>query len=226
MRLKRTFKIIGLFGFTNMLGLYFYVEYKKYSKNKLNIVFDLDETIIHTDKYDNLKNYNNKNIKNHDTYLLKNELTLSTSNQTENLNNNKNIVLNDNIYRIVWVRPFVKFLLPIIADYNNLFLFTKATKQYADLILEKTELDKYFVDKKYRNDCYRTCKDLSIFTSQINKIILFDDKISNQCLGQNFYHIPRFNYYVKNDFEFVKVFFYVLWLNILNDFDEIIKKLI
>ena len=56
------------------------------------------------------------------------------------------------------------------------------------------------------------------------KSILIDDKLSNRCGKQNFYHIPRFNCYVKYDYEFFKLFGYILWLNIKNDFGLIYKN--
>ena len=108
-------------------------------------------------------------------------------------------------------------LLPIIAQFNNIYLFTKATKPYTDEILLRTDLDKYFKEKKYRDECRGTCKDLEKFNIDIKKSILIDDSLSNRCGKQNFYHIPRFNCYTKYDYEFFKLFGYLIWLNIKND---------
>jgi len=187
-------KNITLFVCGNIFSICGYIGYKGYSTKKLNIVFDLDETIIHTDKKDNVSNYNGSNISKQDL-----------------------IEISD---RNIWIRPYVKMLLPVLSKFNNIYLFTKATKPYTDEILEKIKLDKYFKEKKYRDDCKGKgiCKDLTKFKLDVNKSILIDDKLSNKCAEQNFYHIPRFNYYVKNDFEFVKLFGYILWLNISNDF--------
>ena len=195
----KTFTIITT---TNIIGLYVYIRYKSKSSNKLNIVLDLDETIIHSDKVANTLNYNDKNIIKPDIKRIQ----ISTSE------------------RQIWIRPFVKTLLPVLAQFNNLYLFTKATKPYADTILEETKLDKYFKERKYRDSCEKTCKDLNKFMNNIEKLnfntslwVLVDDKLSNKCGQQNFYHIPRFNCYVHYDYEFVKVFGYILWLNIKND---------
>lgn len=207
--LKKFSKNLSIFTTINFISIYCYIQYKKSSSSKLNIVFDLDETIAHTDKQHNLDNFNKSNISKPDINGLS---YMSTANKIS--------------FRVVWIRPGVNLLLPIIAQFNNLYLFTKATKPYADEILTRTDLDKYFIDKKYRDECHGTCKDLKKFNIDINKSILIDDKLSNRCGIQNFYHIPRFNCYVKYDYEFFKLFGYIIWLNISNDlrFDKIKSK--
>jgi TFIIF-interacting CTD phosphatase-like protein len=188
----KTFTVIAA---TNVIGICLYIQYKQNSANKLNIVFDLDETIVHTDKINNITNYNKKNISSPDIKHLETPTS----------------------QRQVWVRPFVISLLPVIAKFNNLYLFTKATKPYADTILEQTNLSKYFKEKKYRDSCEKTCKDLEKLNLDVNLSVLIDDKLTNKCDKQNFYHIPRFNYYVRYDYEFIKVFGFILWLNIKKD---------
>lgn len=178
-------------------GLYLYIQFKSKSKSKskqkLNIIFDLDETLIHTEKITNYSNSNNSNI-------LKPEPHEIISN------------------RKIWIRPGVYPIIPILAKFNNLYLFTKATKPYTLDILEKTDLNEYFVDKKFREDCRGTCKDINKFNLE-GYSLLVDDKISNQCEKQNFYHIPKFNCWTKYDIEMFKLFGWIVWLNILNDFD-------
>ena len=200
--LKTIGKTITFITTTNIIGLCMYVRYKSKSSKKLNIVLDLDETIIHSDKITNTQNYNNKNITKPDIK----QIQISTSE------------------RQIWIRPFVKILLPILAQFNNLYLFTKATQPYADSVLEKTKLDKYFKERKYRDSCEKTCKDLAKFNLDTSSFILVDDKLSNKCGEQNFYHIPRFNCYVHYDYEFIKVFGYILWLNIKRDIESNVKN--
>ena len=48
------------------------------------------------------------------------------------------------------------------------------------------------MDKKFCEDCKGTCKDINKFSLK-GYSLLVDDKISNQCEKQNFYHIPKFN---------------------------------
>lgn len=45
-------------------GLYLYIQSKSKSKQKLNIIFDLDETLIYTVKIINYSNSNNSNTLN------------------------------------------------------------------------------------------------------------------------------------------------------------------
>lgn len=176
----------------SMYGIYLYIKSKSKSKKpKLNIIFDLDETLIHTEKITNYYNANNSN-------MLKSE-------QYEIISGKK-----------IWIRPGVANIIPILAQFNNLYLFTKATKPYTIDILEKTNLDKYFIDKKFREDCKGTCKNIDKF-KLIGYSILVDDKISNKCEGQNFYHIPKFNSWTKYDSEIIKLFGKIIWLNILSD---------
>lgn len=205
MNLKKIFHSLSVLTIGNLFGTYCYIKIKKNSSNKLNIIFDLDETIIHTDKKNNFDNYNHSNI-------LKEDID-----EVVQMDGLKQTI------RKIWIRPFVKIFIPIISEFNNIYLFTKATKPYADLILEKCNLNKYFIDKKYRDDCKGCCKDLSKFNINLEKSILIDDKLSNNCPGQKIYHIPRFNYYVKNDFEIIKLFGFILWINIKHDFNTIIK---
>lgn len=91
-------------GTCTSISLYSYINHKSKqdSAKKLNIIFDLDETIIHTDK---ITNYNNINKK----YILSPE-------PLEIMGNRK-----------IWIRPYVYNVIPILSKFNNLFLFTKAT---------------------------------------------------------------------------------------------------
>lgn len=164
-------------GISSSLTLYTYIYYKSKQDriSKLNIIFDLDETIIHTDKIINYNNMNKKNI------LIPEPLEIIGQ-------------------RKIWIRPFVYNVISILSKFNNLFLFTKATEPYTNDILIKTNLNQYFIDKKYRDDCKDICKiflkfNLSFMNSK--NTLLVDDKYSNKCDGQNFYHIPKFNYFSK-----------------------------
>lgn len=195
-KIKSLFKFSIGFCMITMSGLYYYIHVKsKSTKSKLNIIFDLDETLIHTDKIKNYSNYNQSNILKPESYEI-------TSN------------------RKIWIRPGVFYIIPILSKFNNLYLFTKATKPYTMNILEKTNLDKYFIDKKFRDDCKGTCKNIDKF-NLISYSLLVDDKITNQCEKQNFYHMPRFNYWTKYDIELIKLFGWIIWLNILNDFNKL-----
>lgn len=132
----------------------------------------------------------------------------------------------------MWIRNGVYLLLPRICKFNNVYLYTRATQNYTDNILESTNLNQYFQSKKYRNDCkVLNCKNLLDFNVNISKSYLIDDKKYNQCtmctmctmMSQNLYHIKPFiptKFYIFNfncDNEFYLLFFYIIWLNIKND---------
>lgn len=185
-------------GFGICVGLASYINWKSEQdiKTKLNLVFDLDETIIYTNK---IGHYNDAN-----------KLNLLIPESCEIIGNRK-----------IWIRPYINTIIPILSKFNNLFLFTKATEPYTTDILTKTNLDRYFTEKKYREDCKGICKDYTKFEHIKHikniKTMLIDDKNSNQCEGHNFYHIPKFNYCVKNDTEIIKLFLHIIWLNIKTD---------
>ena len=184
-------------GLSSSMTLYIYIYYKSKqdARKKLNIIFDLDETIIYTDKIINYNNMNKKNI------LLPEPLEIIGE-------------------RKIWIRPYVYSIIPILSKFNNLFLFTKATEPYTNDILKKTNLNQYFIDKKYREDCKGTCKNFLKFNlsnMNVKNTLLVDDKFSNKCEGQNFYHIQKFNYYQHNDISMIKLFLHILLLNIKKD---------
>lgn len=216
---KNIFRNFSILTTVNFVGVYFYIKIKQKSSSKLNIVFDLDETIAHTEKQHIYNDFNKSNIIKPDIINI-----LSDSTHHIQLDNSKNQQKIYSTSRVVWIRPGVQFLLPIISKFNNVYLFTKATKPYTDEILSRTNLDKYFIGKKYRDECSGTCKDLQKFKLSLSNSILIDDKRSNNCEKQNFYHIPRYNCYLKYDFEFVKLFGYILYLNMTNDIKNIFNK--
>ncbi len=186
MAFKSTF-----FGFSIIFPSFLF--YKNSSHNKLNIIFDMDETILFTIKKDK--------------YNLIN---------TSNTNKNK-YVESDQYY--VYPRPYVYFALNVISKYNNLYLYTLGTKSYADSVLSKSDLAKYFEIKKYRHHYeldLAKCKNVNILVDKKDsqyKTILVDDKKNNQCENQDIYHIPKYNMYVKNDFELLKLTAKVLYWN-------------
>lgn len=202
--IKNIFFISFGTGISSSFTLYSYIWYKSKQddKSKLNIIFDLDETIIHTDKKINYNNMNKKNI------LIPEPLEIIGE-------------------RKIWIRPYVYKVIPILSKFNNLFIFTKATEPYANDILLKTNLNQYFIDKKYREDCKGICKNFLKFNSSymnVQNTLLVDDKFSNKCQEQNFYHIPKFNYSQHNDTEIILLFLHILYLNIKKDLNYVLSK--
>jgi hypothetical protein len=188
----------------------------------LNIVFDLDNTLIMSlDK----KRYEHMRIS-HIPHIQM-------------------------ITRVVWIRPWVKPVLYILSKFTKLYLFTRADKIYTDLILEQAKIDSYFIDKKYKSDCeYNLHKDIGQFSPSYKKLlgyssklkilnsydnpdehiiklkqkicseikshqsklakfigrtILVDDKITNKLPGQNFYHIDYYQFGMIWDITMLKL---------------------
>lgn len=166
--------------------LTFYPMYKYTKPKTLNVVLDMDETLLHTHRKDKYYDCNNSNV-------------IGSPIETE--------------HHVIFTRPFLHLFLFNVSKFANLYLMTKGTKKYADTVLEKLEIQDYFVNKKYREDLKHECKDMSLIIERNNltKSILIDDKKSNQCVNQELYHIPKYNMYVKYDYELVKLFFYLLY---------------
>ncbi len=162
------------------------------AESKLNIVFDMDETLLHTKKQSYWSDHNNSNA--------------ATPDFPANEGG-----------RNIWLRPFVPALLPVLAKFNNIYIFTRGAQPYADAVLDTSGLDKYIVAKKYSEECRGLKKDVRLFNLDPAKSMLVDDKLSNAEPGQNLYHIPKYLPYLTGDIEFLKLFFHVLKWNIEED---------
>ena len=70
-------------------------------------------------------------------------------------------LLHTNDYnKTVW-RPYVKNFLEELDNYVYFVLYTAALKVYADPLLEKYNIKKYFIKKFYRNSCISLNRDSS-----------------------------------------------------------------
>jgi hypothetical protein len=216
-------------------------KYFKKNKNikKLNLIFDLDNTLIISME---INKYNNMNISH------KPEITYLKSSSTSNT-------------RVVWIRPMLRFVLYLLNKITNIYLYTRSEKRYAKCVLKNLKIDHYFINCKYKEDCYYT-KDIRIFYPKIEKIfelekyinklnrlyyidnlseetknkiiiiesklkkslekykilmndfisasILIDDLKTNKCENQEFYHIKYFNVGMIYDYELIKLLLYII----------------
>lgn len=154
---------------------------KKKKCTKINIAFDLDHTLIVS------------------------ELKLTSKNL--NLSNRKPLTFNISD-RHIWVRPYAYHVLSKLSSVANLYLFTHATKNYADSICKFGKFDKYFKKKLYRENCNQNGKDLSAILKNTKSVILVDDLLSNSYNNQNFYHITRYSPENKFDRDLMKLLDY------------------
>jgi TFIIF-interacting CTD phosphatase-like protein len=192
-----TLSTLSVFGF----GTYGYR--KSRSTNKLNIVLDLDNTLISSMNAEKYADCNKSKMSLPDVETVYVEDDGST-----------------HIDYYVWKRPFLNIVIPLLAKFNNLHLMTRADQDYADEIIEKCKIDKYFQTKRYHDDCGKDCKNIQgICSSQSapDNIILVDDDKRNNCEGENFYHIAYYSHFNRLDCELLKLLFIVCWMNVKSD---------
>ena len=83
------------------------------------------------------------------------------------------------------LRPFLYNFLNLVKEYYEIIIFTAATKNYADPILDAIEIEKgkYFNFRLYRNHCSIInnviIKDISLIGRNISKIIIVDNMQQN-----------------------------------------------
>ncbi len=212
--------MFGLIAFFSTSSIWVGIVKIKTAK-KLNIIFDLDNTLIMSlekRKYFNL------------THSHKPDLYLK--------------------HRVIWIRPWVRQVLWLLDKFTNLYLFTKADKEYADEILTQSGLDKFFKACKYKPDCLID-KNVGKFSSSYNKIIklhgktvstkcpdeknisfglidrygeklryfikksvLVDDQIINQVQGQHLYHIEYYQFGMRWDISMVRLLGWIGWKSV------------
>ena len=99
-----------------------YIKNKLKQFERINVIFDLDNTLImsiYQDKYLSMSHYHKPNI-----------IDFKSG--------------DDSKIRVIWSRPYIKPVLYILSKFCNLYLFTKAGKNYADKILENLQIKDYF----------------------------------------------------------------------------------
>ncbi len=212
--------MFGLIAFFSTSSIWVGYIKLKLSK-KLNIIFDLDNTLIMS-----LEKKRYENI----IHPHKPDLDLK--------------------HRVVWIRPWVRPVLGVLDKFTNLYLFTKAEQGYADEILNLSGLDKYFKSCKYKPDCLID-KNIGKFSSSYNKIIklhgkisltncadnklisialierygeklrsfikksvLVDDQITNKVSGQHLYHMEYFQFGMTWDISMLKLLVWIVWKSI------------
>ena len=99
----------------------------------------------------------------------------------------------------VWVRPHARWVLRALSHFANLYLFTAATPEYADAIVDAAFAAHVFprANRFYRSSCVDSRghgKDLrTVDAVRWPKSILIDDRLSNRQNGQNFYLLQPFD---------------------------------
>jgi hypothetical protein len=191
------------------------------SSKKLNVIFDLDNTLI---------------------------MSLEKKKYTNIVHSHKPDLILEN--RVVWIRPWVRPVIFVLDKFTNLYLFTRAEKRYADEILKMSGLVHYFKTCKYKPDCLID-KNVGKFSTSYNKIIklynkiistestddkkkfismiksygeklrsfikksvLVDDQITNKVSSQFFYHIEYYHFGMRMDISMIKLLGWMIWKSV------------
>ncbi len=173
-----------LFASFSYISFKLYYVHKLPESKKLNLVFDLDDTLIVTKKKSKMDRSN-----------LSNKM--------------KHVESSDGKYYI-WPRPYISPVLHCLSYFTNLHLFTRATKPYTDDICNKIKINEYFKTKLYREDCDNFGKNLTKINSDTSRSLLIDNLNNNRVDEQNFYHMPEFEASNKNDTELLKFLCHIL----------------
>ena len=172
-----------------LLSSYFFVK----KEPRHTLVFDLDNTLISSEKIKKYNMHNNSNISKHD-YMTQ----LKDFSEDEQY--------------LVWKRPYVDFTLNILSNFTNIYFYTAASEEYANDIISGC-FPKYYKKNNIYHRNHWIIDNKSKNLQRINKsnnITLIDDKLYNHNEGQSFYHIPQFYYYNNNDCEMIKLLFNII----------------
>jgi len=179
-----------------------YIKHKESSKNKFNIVFDLDKTLIDSTCDDEYKY--NYGIRDPDFDIIFEEC--EEYEEPEEYN--------------VWIRPFTHFTLRTLNKFTDVHLFTSSTQDYADAIIDNMFPYESPFQKKLYSDSCSDIKNLSLLDLK-NESILIDDKSYWHKKGQDFYHIKQFHHQNTNDYELLKILPCALYKSISMDISRI-----
>jgi TFIIF-interacting CTD phosphatase-like protein len=187
-------KRIGLVGWVSATGFSTFICYKatRPADQKLNLVFDMDHTLLH--------GVNMKKLNDEIGYRLPYTYVQSPEDTKAKY--------------ALWKRPFVKPVIHFLSIFNNVHLFTRATKDYADLFCQSLDIDKFFVSKHYRSSLNAGAKDMSIINNKRDMCVLIDNKKFNQYQDQHFYHASTYDFNKQFDIGMIEILLYAIKINI------------
>jgi len=106
---------------------------------------------------------------------LDNTLIFSSVNKIENA---KNYAIMDNKF-YVYKRPHLDIFLNTLSQLCDIYIYTAATKEYADKIIDYIDKNKIISNRFYRHDCLNMSnvyyKDVSRYNFEEKKLIIIDD---------------------------------------------------
>lgn len=168
-------------------GLYGVAEYKSRKPTTIrpHLVFDLDNTLIHSKPKVDLADINMSIF--------------------------KKFNFDEGEY-FVWHRPFAKSVVIFLSKFCNLHLFTSADQSYADPVIDNMFPVGTFQKRLYYESCEHEGKNVEKLNVE-NPLLIDDKKYNWYNENQAFYHIPPFKLYNTYDFEMIKLLCHVLVKN-------------
>jgi hypothetical protein len=181
-------------GALNLTGLSVgFCVYATKSKPKINLILDLDETLIHS-----------KPLPQNFKIFRKPDFTVRDG---------------ENGDCGVWKRPYSGVMFTVLQPFCDFHLYTSADKEYASEIITRAGWNKHFLRgvSKYYDDDYKKngCKDINaldiaepaVFNK--TKTVLVDDCEFNDCQCSKyfyrFHHISPYELYNSTDTELLKL---------------------
>ena len=203
------------------------LSYGIFREHKKILVFDIDNTLIHAKKVKSVNKLNMKPYPKPDFNIYDdddddnegNMIFVNTSNKTDIVN--YEIVGIDKcsiipIYN-VWIRPHYNIVIPLLSKFADLHIFTSASKEYADDILQNIDPQKKYFNQILYDDSWDIyqAKNLDLIAGNHTDKILIDDRNFNDYKKDNtlFYHIPSYRIHSKYDYELIK--FFLQWMFVL-----------
>jgi len=145
-----------------------------------------------SEKY-NLKSYEELSFDKKINVILDLDSTLIYSSLAKIDNIKDYILLNKQLF--VYKRPYLNKFLNEISQYCDLTIYTSASKDYADQIINFIDKNRVITQRYYRNHCVKKndlhIKDVSKFSLDEKKLVIIDDfpECHKGCLGINNYYL-------------------------------------
>lgn len=177
-------------------GSYIHCLSQRPHDKKLNIVFDLDKTLIKAQQVDE------DGQTDYEYVSCKPDVVFYDTNPHDLDPNDPNVdqkLLHETVKYLSYERPGVHFVLSFLKLFNNLYMFTHATEWYTNQVIEGHNFNSYFQrviareeNDKLTGDPEQLSKNLDYITNN-PKRILISDKTYDQHEDQSFYHIRAYS---------------------------------
>jgi RNA polymerase II subunit A-like phosphatase len=174
------------------------LSYGIFREHKRILVFDIDNTLIHAKKVKRVNSLNMESYRKPDFNIYDDDEQ-------------------DKILYNVWIRPQYNIIIPLLSKFAELHIFTSASKEYADDILQNIDPNKKYFNQILYDESWNKfeSKNLNLIQGDNQSKILIDDRKFNNYEKDItlFYHIPSYRIHSKCDYELFK--FFLKWMFVL-----------